>query len=140
MPAEINHGPDQHRAMLQSLECIAARDIDIVPRFFTRFFAAYPAERERFCNRTSSEGLMVNEMLSMLLASAAAEPWLATMMRAQVNTHHDHGDIAIDQYAAAFAMLVDVLREASGEHWIPAAEAAWQAHASALLEIVTRYH
>jgi hemoglobin-like flavoprotein len=129
-----------HGLMEDTLLAIGESGIDIVLRFFQRFYAAFPEERARFCNRNSSEGLMVNEMLAMLLAQAAHEPWLATMMRAQVNTHHDHGDIALGQYRQAFAMLLAVLAEAAGPAWTPSAAQAWDDSAADLYALIERFY
>lgn len=129
-----------HEQMLASLDLVGESGVDIVPLFFARFYAKWPDERERFCNRTSSEGLMVNEMLAMLLAFAAEEPWLRTMMRAQVNTHHDHGNIALEQYAEVFAMLVDVLRDAAGSEWSPELDAVWGEAATGLFGIIAEHY
>lgn len=129
-----------HDRMAHSLEIVGAAGIDIVPLFFARFYAAYPEERERFCNRASSEGLMVNEMLAMLLAHAAQEPWLATMMRAQVNTHHDHGDIRLEQYRIALDLLVGVLREVAGDGWNSDHDAAWAAQVAGLFAMIARFY
>lgn len=126
--------------MITSLDHIANADIDIVPLFFDAFYASYPEERERFCNRASSEGLMVNEMIAMLLASANQEPWLGTMMRAQVNTHHDHGKIALEQYRTALNLLVSVLRVSAGTNWNEDTAAAWNFHARALFQFIERFY
>lgn len=126
--------------MLALLEAVGDAGVDPAPLFFDRFYAAYPHERERFCNRASSEGLMVNEMLSMLLAQAGGEPWVSTMMRAQVNTHHDHGEVALDQYRVAFDLLLDVLAEAAGERWKTDDAAVWRAQADGLFALIARYY
>jgi len=133
----------EHRAaandiMLETLEIVAEAGKDIVPLFFERFYLAYPEERVRFCNRAASEGLMVNEMLSMLLAQAAGEPWLQTMMRARVNTHHDHGDIQLEQYRVALDMLVDVLKTAAAERWQPEYHDVWREAATKLFAIIAK--
>lgn len=130
----------QHALMVATLEHIAAADTDIVPLFFAAFYQACPGERERFCNRASSEGLMVNEMLSMLLAQAAGEPWLATMMRAQVNTHHDHGDIQLEQYRLALDILIGVLCDAAGDKWDRQTDRAWRLGADRLFALIEQYY
>ncbi len=129
-----------HEQMLASLDLVGESGVDIVPLFFARFYAQWPDERARFCNRASSEGLMVNEMLAMLLAFAAQEPWLPTMMRAQVNTHHDHGDIALEQYRTTLAMLLDVLREAAGERWTPHDNTLWEQAADGLFATIAEHY
>jgi hemoglobin-like flavoprotein len=122
--------------MTTSIEFIAAAQIDIVPIFFERFYKACPDQRDRFCNRSSSEGLMVNEMLGMFLACASNEPWLKTMMRAQLNTHHDHGVIELEQYRIALDILISVLRDANGSAWNFKMERAWKEQAHGLFLLI----
>ena len=129
-----------HAAMLQSLELVAEADVDIVPLFFARFFGAYPAERANFHNPGSSHGLMVNEMMDTLLALAAGEEWVPLMLRNQVRTHHDHGDIALERYAQALDLFVTLLAEAAGPRWRPAHERAWREQAAALFAMIERYY
>lgn len=126
--------------MLASLELVGERGADIVPTFFERFYARFPDQRERFCNRASSEGLMVNEMLGMLMAQAGGEPWVDTMMRAQVYTHHDHGEIILDSYRAAMDLLVEVLEEAAGAGWESSWTAAWQESADGLFAVIAKHY
>ncbi|NBC37551.1 hypothetical protein GTZ99_13430 [Novosphingobium sp. FSY-8] len=132
--------PDAHAAMLDSLEVIALADVDIVPLYFTRFFATYPDEEGNFYNKTSSQGLMVNEMLSMLLAQAEGAEWVPMMTRTQVITHRDHSDIALERYRGALDLLVAVLAAAAGDGWTPAHHAAWQGEVDRLFTLIARAH
>lgn len=129
-----------HELMLQSLEAVAASEVDIVPVFFERFFAAHPGERANFHNPRSSEGLMVNEIMSMLLALAADEDWLPMMLRNQVRTHHDHGDLVLERYRDVLELFVTVLGETAGPRWLPAYEAAWREQAARMFSLIERYY
>lgn len=126
--------------MCASLDLVAEAGVDIVPAYFERFFALYPADAENFHNRASAQGAMVNEMLTMLLAQAAGEDWVPMIMRAQVTTHYTHGDIALEQYRGALTLLVDVLRDTAGSGWTAAYEQAWSEEAEALFALIARYH
>jgi hemoglobin-like flavoprotein len=130
----------RHDTMLRALYAVAESGVDIVPLFFERFDAACPEQATLFCNRGSAEGLMVNEMLSMLLAQAAEEPWLPTMMRAQINTHHDHGDIQLEQYRVTLGLLMETLQSVAGERWTPAFSEAWQDACDKLFGMISRYY
>ncbi len=130
----------RHGMMTASLEGIAERGVDIVPAYFARFYAAFPGDEANFHNRAASQGAMVNEMLTMLLAQAAGETWVPMIMRAQVTTHYSHGDIALSQYRDALSMLVDVLADAAGPDWSAAQDAAWREEADALFALIARYY
>lgn len=128
-----------HAEMTRTIEAIGAAGVDIVPLYFERFFARYPAQLGLFHNRASSQGAMVNEMLTMLLAQGQGEDWVPTMMRAQVTTHFDHGDIELTQYRGALDLLVEVLGQAAGRDWNAAQATAWQAQADRLYALIARY-
>ena len=129
-----------HELMMASLEAVAATDRDIVPLFFARFFAEHPADRANFHNAASSQGTMVNEMLAMLLALAAGEPWVEMMMRAQLRTHDDHGEIALERYRDTLDMLVDILRDTAGPPWNAQWEAIWRRQADRLFALIERHY
>ena len=81
------------------LELLAAQDVDLVPRFFARFYTDHPQDKAMFHNPGSSHGAMVTEIMDTLLALASGEDWVELMLRNQVRTHHDHGDIPLERYA-----------------------------------------
>jgi hemoglobin-like flavoprotein len=126
--------------MERSLQVVAETGVDIVPRFFARFHDALPGQRERFYNRGSAEGLMVNEIISMLLAQANGEAWLTTMLRASINTHHDHGGIELEHYRLTFDTLIAVLRETAGSGWRAEFQQAWKDQADQLYTMIERFY
>jgi len=126
--------------MERTLETIGEAGVDIVPLFFDRFHAAIPDQRDRFYNRRSSEGQMVTEIIGMLLAQAGGEAWLTTMLRASVNTHHDHGGIELVHYRITLETLVAVLRDAAGAGWDQETEAVWQDQAVELFALIAKYY
>lgn len=129
-----------HEAMTASLDAVAEAGVDIVPVYFERFFAQCPADSAMFHNRAASQGAMVNEMLTMLLAQAAAEEWVPMMMRAQVTTHWDHGEITLQRYRDALDLLVDVLADTAGPAWLPAYEAAWRGQVERMFALIARVY
>lgn len=126
--------------MLASLELVAEAGVDIVPVYFERFFAQCPADSAMFHNRAASQGAMVNEMLTMLLAQAASEEWVPMMMRAQVTTHWDHGTIPLERYRDALDLLVDVLADTAGPRWLPEHDAAWRGQMERMLALIARVY
>ena len=130
----------RHALMLASLDLVAERGVDIVPRYFARFYAAFPDDEANFHNRAASQGAMVNEMLTMLLAQAAGEQWVPMIMRAQVTTHYTHGEIALSQYRDALTLLVDVLAEAAGPGWTDVHDQAWREEADTLFALIARHY
>ena len=126
--------------MTRSLEAVADAGIDIVPRFYSQLFALYPEQEANFHNRASSRGTMVNDMVAMLLAQAEGADWVSMIIRAQVATHHDHGDIALEHYRGTLHLLVDVLAEAAGPAWDDAQERAWRRQAAQLFDLIARFY
>ena len=129
-----------HEVMTASLDAVAEAGGDIVPVYFERFFAQRPADSAMFHNRAASQGAMVNEMLSMLLAQAGNEEWVPMMMRAQVTTHWDHGEIALQRYRDALDLLVDVLADTAGARWLPEYEAAWRGQVERMFALIARVY
>lgn len=129
-----------HALMLESLDTVAATEVDIVPVFFARFFADFPGEQANFHNPRSSHGLMVGEIMSMLLALAADEDWLPMMLRNQVRTHHDHGDLALKRYRDALELFVTVLGETAGPRWTSAYERVWREQVARMFALIERYY
>lgn len=129
-----------HEAMMLSLDAVAAAEVDIVPVYFARFFAQVPADEAMFLNRAASQGAMVNEMLTMLLAQASGEEWVPMMMRAQVTTHWDHGEIPLERYRQALDLLVDVLAETAGPRWRREYDAAWRGQVERMFALIARVY
>lgn len=133
-----NESLSAHDLMLASLDAVAQADVDIVPVYFERFFGSFPAEEKNFYNKDSSRGLMVNDMLSMLLGQAEGADWMPMMMRTQVITHRDHGDIALERYRDALDLLVTVLADVAGDRWCAAYEQAWRGETAKMFALIER--
>ncbi|MDE2595837.1 MAG: globin [Sphingomonadales bacterium] len=131
---------DARAAMEQSLDAVAEAGIDIVPVVFARLFAAHPQDRAMFHNPGASEGAMVTEIMTMLLAQAAGEPWVPMMMRHQVATHHDHGLIPVERYRQTLDLFIDVLAETAGPRWLPAHEQAWRGEVDRLSALIEKHY
>lgn len=129
-----------HELMMESLEIVAARDCDIVAPFFQRFLAAHPEEDAKFFNPATSHGTMTNEIMTTLLALAQDEPWVETVMRLQVLTHHGYGMIALERYRDGLDHFIATLAEAAQDEWRSAHARAWQTQANRLFAMIERFY
>lgn len=129
-----------HALMLASLDLLAERDVDLVPRFFTRFYADHPQDRAMFHNPGSSHGAMLNEIMDTLLALASGEEWVELMLRNQVRTHHDHGHIPLERYRQVLDLFVAVLADTAGPDWQRDWDRAWRDQAERMMAIITRWY
>lgn len=138
--AEATSPTPAYATLMASMDAIVADGVDIVPLFFARFFRANPGEQEKFHNKVSSHGNMVNEIMGLLLAVAAEEGWVEMFTRAQLRTHEGYGEIALERYREALAMFVDVLGEAAGPRWTPEWDQCWREQAARLMETIERWY
>lgn len=129
-----------HDLMLESLEIMAQRGCDIVPPFFRSFLGAFPEEEERFFNPATSYGTMTTEIMTTLLALAAGEPWVESVMRLQVLTHHGYGAIALERYRDVLDHFIATLAEAAQDQWRPEFARAWRTQADALFAMIERFY
>lgn len=129
-----------HDTMMASLEAVGETGVDIVPLYFQRYFAIHPTDEAMFYNRQTSQGTMVNEMLTALLSQAEGSDWVHTYLRAQITTHHDKGVFPVERYRAALDILVDVLRDTAGDRWSATYDAAWRNEAARMYELIVQYY
>lgn len=129
-----------HDLMMESLDIVGARGCDIVPPFFHRFLTAHPEEEERFFNPATSHGTMTTEILTTLLALAADEPWVESVMRLQVLTHHGYGVIALERYRDVLDHFIATLAEAAQGEWRPDHAQAWGKQADRLFAMIERFY
>lgn len=126
--------------MMGTLEVIGGAGVDIVPLYFERFFAAFPQEESKFENGFSSQGSMVNEMVGMLLALAADEPWVEESMASEVQNHRSYEGVTLQLYREGLDCLVEVLRSAAGPNWTREQDSAWREQSDRLFAIIERSH
>ncbi len=138
--AESTTPTPAYEALMASMDAIVADGVDIVPMFFAHFFRANPAEQAKFHNKLSSHGNMVNEIMGLLLAVAAEEPWVEMFTRAQLRTHEGYGDIALERYREALDMFVDVLGESAGARWTAEWDRCWRDQAARLMVMIERWY
>lgn len=131
--------PTISEILLQSLEAIAADDVDFVPIYFERLLAKYPEETANFLNPGHSYGAMANDMLAMLLALGNDEAWVPPMMHSHMLTHQSHGTITLARYREALDLLVDVLADVAGPRWTPRYDAAWRAQGAKLHAMIANF-
>lgn len=118
--------------MEKSLLAIGQTGIDIAPKLFERFLAAFPEQRVAFTNLEAAMGRMTNETVEALFGLANLEHWVPVTITNFVDLHRNYGEIPLKQYASFVDMVVDALAQAAGHGWSPAQEAAWRMQAQRL--------
>ncbi len=120
----------------ESLGAVAEADLDIVPRFFERFFEAHPEQRASFYNPRVTQGAMVNEMLDYLLALGVGETWVPHSVDSTVLAHHSYGNIPPETFDDAVDLLIETLAETAGDLWKPEYGAAWAVQADRMKAMI----
>ena len=125
-------------SMIACLSAIGDADIDIVPIVFERFFATYPQHRAEFINIEAASGRMTNETIEALVGLATDEYWVPTTIINFVDLHRNYGSYNASLYAAWIDIVIDVVRESTGDNWHPSHEAAWQRQAKRLVTMIDK--
>jgi len=116
------------RALLEiSLERVAERIGDPVPRVYEALFAAEPQLREMFVGDPtgSVRGEMLHRVVDTLCDVAANQPYAGGMIAAEWGNHHMNG-VSTAQFQRFFDIVVRVFREALDADWTPQIDAAWR--------------
>jgi hemoglobin-like flavoprotein len=125
------------RACLEhSLELVAERIGDPVPRVYDALFAAEPQLREKFVGDPlgSVRGEMFLRVVDTLLDVASDQPYARGMIAAEWSNHHMNG-VSAAQFQRFFDVVVQVFRDALGSDWTPQIDAAWQRTLQRVAEI-----
>mgnify|MGYP001764074103 CR=1 FL=1 len=128
------------RALLElSLERVAERIGDPVPRVYDALFAAEPPLREMFVGDPlgSVRGEMFHRVVDTLLDVAAHQPYADGMIAAEWSNHHMNG-VSTAQFQRFFDIVVQVFREALGVDWTPPIDAAWRRTLQRVADITTQ--
>ncbi len=125
--------------MEATLEAIGNAGIDPVPTYFEKFFARFPDQDPLFHHRETSQGMMFNEMIELLLSLAADKNWVPVLVCAHVQTHEDHGDLGKSQYRGALEILLEVLEDAAGNSWDKRQDAAWREMTDRLVGLFAKH-
>lgn len=117
-----------------SLATVAKSDVDIVPEFFSRFFAAHPEQREGFYRPGATQGAMVNEMISFLAAVAAREEWVLGAIEDSMAKHQSYGVVAPELFKSALDILVETMAAVAGTEWRAEYADLWSLLTSQLMQ------
>ena len=120
------HSTAETLLLMESLEKIGARGVDMTPMVYERFFLRCPEARPLFNGKEHAvQGKMLNEILMSSADSAKHASFLHGLMTTQANDHMCWG-VTVDMYAAFFDALLDVMRAVLGSDWTAETQAAWQ--------------
>lgn len=110
-----------------SLERVAERIGDPVPRVYEALFANDPPLREMFVGdpRGSVRAEMFHRVVETLVDVAAGRPYAGGMVAAEWCNHRMNG-VSAAQFVAFFDVVVQVFREALDAEWTPQIDAAWR--------------
>lgn len=134
------HPKTAHDVFNASLEAAAASGVDIIPEFFSRFFAAHPEQRDSFCRPNSTQGAMVNEMILMLGGIAAGDAWTNEALETSVGMHQSYGEIGPDLYDSALTILRQTVATSAGTAWREDYDAVWHQLGSQLTQKIKTIH
>lgn len=111
----------------QSLERVVARIGDPAPRVYAALFEREPGLSEMFTGDPlgSVRGEMFLRVIDTLVDVAAEQPYAAGMIAAEWSNHRMNG-VGAAQFLVFFDVVAQVFRQALGEEWTPAIDAAWQ--------------
>lgn len=121
-----------------SIEAVARADVDIVPAFFERFYAAHPEQRDNFNRPGATQGAMVNEMLTILGLLADDKAASDALVADCLARHHSYGDIAGTDFTEAVQILMETMQAAAGPAWLPDYSTAWSTLLGRLQDCVER--
>ena len=109
-----------------TLELVAERIGDPAPQVFERLFAESPELAGLFGNDPagSVRGEMFHRALECLLDAAGPAQFVTGLVASEQVTHQGYG-VSTAQFEAFFDTLVAVFRDALGDDWTPAIDAAW---------------
>ena len=109
-----------------TLERVAQRIGDPAPQVFERLFAQSPELLALFGNDPagSVRGEMFHRALECLLDAAGPAQFVTGLVASEHLTHQGYG-VSTAQFECFFGTVVAVFREALGDDWTPAIDAAW---------------
>lgn len=123
----------------QSLEAVAALNVDIAPQVYAQFFSSCPQAAHLFKVVDPTQpphgcGQMLFEILSLAQDCAADKAYVAGYMHQIASDHQSFGVHTADFYRQFLDSIISVLRETSGALWSAQWEAAWNRQAQRLVE------
>lgn len=121
----------------RTLELLAARDLDMTPAVYARFFARCPAAEALFASAEAKtvQGKMLNELVQTVLDRLEGKAYSDTLVATMVSDHNSWG-ATLPMYDALFAAFIEALADALGEQADAAMLIAWERQLSSLRCII----
>ncbi|MBC7637141.1 MAG: globin [Acetobacteraceae bacterium] len=113
-------------AIVESLELLAARDIDPTRAVYARLFAESPEMEALFIrdHAYSIRGQMVQMVLENLLDYATSQSFGLNMIRAERVNHAGMG-VPQEVFGTFFGVVQTTVGQLLGADWTPAMDQAW---------------
>lgn len=119
----------RHAAAIEaSLELAGDRAGDLTPQVYQRLFARSPEMEALFWRDSdgSIKGEMLMRVFEALLDFIGERRYAHHMIQCEVITHEGY-DVPREVFATFFGTVAEAVREACGEGWAEAMDAAWRA-------------
>ena len=110
----------------ESLERVAERHGDPAKAVYARLFAQQPEMEALFVGDKDglSRGNMLANVFEVILDLAGPRSYGLNMVRAEI-TNHDQLGVPVLVFMSFFPVVVETLKELSGEDWTPEVAGAW---------------
>jgi hemoglobin-like flavoprotein len=115
-----------HALISDSLERVAERHGDPAEAVYARLFAQQPEMEALFVGDKDglSRGNMLANVFEVMLDLAGPRTYGHNMVRAEI-TNHDQLGVPGAVFLSFFPVVVETLKELSGEDWTPEVDRAW---------------
>ena len=110
----------------ESLERVAERHGDPAKAVYARLFAQQPEMEALFVGDKDglSRGNMLANVFEVILDLAGPRNYGLNMVRAEI-TNHDQLGVPGEVFLSFFPVVVETLKDLSGDDWTPEVDAAW---------------
>lgn len=108
-----------------NFEAISHTSDDIAKVFYGHFFARHPELRELFTVSLAPQQQMLNETLTSVIDHLEDASWVKSNMEALGIRHQDY-EVTGEMYDWWIEVLIDTLRELSGDAWSERLDRVWR--------------
>ena len=119
--------------LTENYERLAPRMAALTGAFYERLFAAMPAVRPLFRIDIALQSQHLAAALALILRNVRYLDALEEPLT-ELGVHHAHVGVRPEQYPPLCRVMIETLRDGSGDAWSPQLEADW----TAVLEMVSR--
>ena len=116
-----------HTPVVESLELLAARDIDPTEAVYRRLFARHPEMEALFIRdpKYIVRGQMVQMVIENLLDYATTRTFGLPMIQAERVNHVNLG-VPNDVFGIFFGVIHETIADLLGDDWTPVMNSSWQ--------------